>query len=72
MNSPDDSYLSTDSSSSGHLFNRDANSLSPHPNIFCISIDGLGIVGVFDIQVQVIGCHGLLVGFILLVSCGPG
>ncbi|MBK4774487.1 hypothetical protein BTU63_06160 [Streptococcus rubneri] len=38
---------------------RDANSLSPLLNIFCISgiLMGLVLVVVFDIQVQVIGCH---------------
>lgn len=38
---------------------RDANSLSPLLNIFCISeiLMGLVLLAVFDIQVQVIGCH---------------
>ena len=38
---------------------RDANSLSPLLNIFCISgiLMGLVLLGVFDIQLQVIGCH---------------
>lgn len=38
---------------------RDANSLSPLLNIFCISgiLMGLVLVGLFDIQLQVIGCH---------------
>ena len=46
---------------------RDANSLSPLLNIFCISgiLIGLVLVVVLDIQVQVIGCHTV---FLLVYS----